>query len=585
MVCIRIAVIDRKKCQPKKCAHECEKFCPGVRMGDETITFDPEKGTPVINEELCTGCGICVKKCPFNAISIINLPEALGSPVHQYGKNGFRLFGLPTPKKGIVGVIGRNGTGKTTLVRILSGGLVPNMGKEKLEYWGPVLEKFKRTEVGQYLEKIASRKARLAVKPQEVDQIPRMFSGTVREMIDKYDETGKARELVREFGLESCLDTLVSQVSGGELQRAALISTISRNAEYFFFDEPSSFLDVKQRINAARIIREHLGEKFVFVVEHDLAVLDYLTDYVHVVYGKPGAYGIVSSLKPSRSGINEFLEGFLKTENVRIRDYPIRFEAKPPADAWKGKKRIEYGGFVKSFESFTLRADPGEVVKGEVVGILGPNGIGKTTFVKVLAGEEKPDAGTPGIDEKISYKPQYISLEYEGTVREWISEQDVDTEFFKAELELFVRDLYDKQMADLSGGERQRVVTAVALAKNAGICLLDEPSAYLDIEQRMIIAQKIKRASEKREITTMVVDHDIVFQDAVANRILVFSGAPGVQGFAESPESMEEGMNRFLSGMQITFRRDLETGRPRVNKPGSQLDREQKKTGKYYYTG
>ncbi len=582
---MRIAVIDKKKCQPKKCAHECEKYCPGVRMGDETVTFDPETGYPVIDENLCTGCGICVKRCPFGAISIINLPEAVGKPVHQYGKNGFRLFGLPVPRKGIVGIIGRNGTGKTTLLKILSGTLVPNLGHEKLEYWGPVLEKFKRSETGKYLELVANKRAKLAVKPQEVDMIPKVFKGTVRDLIEKYDETGQGRELAKELGLSECLDTPVSRVSGGELQRAAIVSTMSRDAEYFFFDEPSSFLDVKQRIKMARLIRERLGNKHVFVIEHDLAVLDYLTDYVHIVYGKPGAYGIVSGLKPSRSGINEFLEGYLKAENVRIREYAIRFEARPPADAWKGKERIPYNGFTKTFPGFRLEAEPGELIKGEVVGILGPNGIGKTTFVRVLAGEDKPDSGEPGLSETVSYKPQYISIEYEGTVREWVAEQDIDREFFKSELEPIVRDLYDKRITDLSGGEKQRVMTAVALARKAGIMLLDEPSAYLDIEQRLVIAQKIKRASEKREATCMVVDHDIVFQDSVANRILVFQGTPGREGKAGKPEGMEEGMNRFLAEMQITFRRDMETGRPRVNKPGSQLDREQKKTGRYYYTG
>ena len=118
----RIAVLDREKCQPKKCSMECKDFCPGVRVGDETITIG-EDGKPVISEELCTGCGICVHKCPFDAIHIINLPEELEERcVHRYGLNGFALYGLPIPREGKVsGLIGRNGIGKTTALMILAG--------------------------------------------------------------------------------------------------------------------------------------------------------------------------------------------------------------------------------------------------------------------------------------------------------------------------------------------------------------------------------------------------------------------------------------------------------------------------------
>ena len=553
-------------------------------MGDETIQFDEESGYPIIDEGLCTGCGICANKCPFGAIRIINLPEAVGQPAHQYGVNGFRLFGLPTPKKGVVGLIGQNATGKTTLLKILSGTMIPNLGKPKLEYWGPVLENYKHTELGTYLQDLSEGKVKLSMKPQEVDMIPKVFNGTVQQLLNKYDENNKADKLVQELELEHCLDTPVDKISGGELQRAAIITTLSRDADFYFFDEPSSFLDVKQRMKMARILREELEDKYVFVVEHDLAVLDYLTDYVHIVYGVPGAYGIVSNLKHSRAGINEFLTGYLKNENVRIRDYEIKFEPKPPSSEWKNRKKVEYPELVKTFPGFTLEAKQGDVIKGEVISILGPNAIGKTTFVKMLAGKEKPDKGEVKLDEEVSYKPQYITTDYTGTVQDWIQSQDLDLEFFNSELKPIIQDLYPKNMTELSGGEKQRVMTSAALARKAGICLLDEPSAYLDIEQRVLIAQKIKRATEKREITTLVVDHDMVFQDSVGNRILVFTGTPGRKGKAGNPEPMEDGMNKFLGGMQITFRRDPETGRPRVNKEGSQLDKQQKKSGKYYYT-
>ncbi len=127
---MRLAVIDTDRCQPRKCSKECIRFCPGVRIGDETIEFNEEMNKPLISEKLCTGCGICPKKCPFTAISIIGLPEELQEDImHQYGENMFRLFRLPYPRNNsVTGLIGQNGTGKTSIVKILSGEIVPNLG-------------------------------------------------------------------------------------------------------------------------------------------------------------------------------------------------------------------------------------------------------------------------------------------------------------------------------------------------------------------------------------------------------------------------------------------------------------------------
>ncbi|MEM0372348.1 MAG: ATP-binding cassette domain-containing protein, partial [archaeon] len=315
-----------------------------------------------------------------------------------------------------------------------------------------------------------------------------------------------------------------------------------------------------------------------------LAVLDYLADYVHVLYGKPGAYGVVSALRAARAGINEFLDGFLKAENTRIRDYSIRFEVRPPGGAWKSKQKLVYSPFEKKYRSFSLEAEGGEIVRGEVIGILGPNAIGKSTFMRVLAGSEKPDAGEPNFTVKVSYKPQYVDFKDSITVSEHIySQNDFDKDLFEAEIKPIVSDLSEKRLDKLSGGEAQRVAIAAALSKKCDVILLDEPSAFLDIEQRFRLSHIIKRMTEKKEVTTLTIDHDILFQDLVSNRVMIFEGEPGKRGHAKKPESMADGMNDFLSSMKITFRRDPDSGRPRMNKPGSQMDEEQKKNGKYYY--
>jgi len=140
---VRIAVIDRDLCKPKECSLECIRFCPLVRTGTKAIEFDEASGRPVIREQLCLGCGICIKKCPFKAISIVNLPEELERYcVHRYGPNGFKLFRLPTPKEGkVLGIIGLNGVGKTTSLMILSGKLQPNLGRPNMGGDNPLLSR------------------------------------------------------------------------------------------------------------------------------------------------------------------------------------------------------------------------------------------------------------------------------------------------------------------------------------------------------------------------------------------------------------------------------------------------------------
>ncbi|NJE27135.1 ATP-binding cassette domain-containing protein, partial [Thermococcus sp. MV5] len=135
----------------------------------------------------------------------------------------------------------------------------------------------------------------------------------------------------------------IDQLSGGELQRVAIAAALLRNAHFYFFDEPSSYLDIRQRLKVARIIRKLANSgKAVLTVEHDLAVLDYLSDIIHVVYGKPGAYGIFAQPKGTRNGINEFLRGYLRDENVRFRPYEIHFTKSSERQSQASEILVEY---------------------------------------------------------------------------------------------------------------------------------------------------------------------------------------------------------------------------------------------------
>lgn len=593
---MRIAVVERALCRPDRCGRECVRFCPVNRAGTKCVWVDDELKRAVIDERVCIGCGICVRKCPFAAIHIVNLPEKLREDlVFRYGVNGFELFRLPVPKQGaVVGIIGSNGVGKSTSLKLLSGELKPNLGKPEGADWDEILRFFRGSELQTYFKRLKEGGIRAVRKPQEIDAIPKYVKGTVAEVLERVDERGVRFELREELALDKVWDRSVAHLSGGELQKLAVAAALAREADVYMFDEPSSYLDVRERLRVARAIRRLARDerKYVLVVEHDLAVLDYLSDYVHVLYGEPGAYGVVSLPRSVRVGINTFLRGLLKEENVRFRDYEIKFHIKPPERVQRPEAMtIKWGGLRKRLNGFELAAEGGEVYAGEVVGVVGPNGIGKTTFVRLLAGELEPDEGFVAVKPgaKLSYKPQMVAREeLEGTVRDVLVEAGVNVEssFLQSELlvPLGLHKLMDRPVSELSGGELQRVAIAAALGREADIYLLDEPMAYLDVEQRYAVARVVRSLTQDRGATTLVVEHDLVAQDFLADSIIVFRGEPGVRGYASPPLSLREGFNALLKELSITFRRDADTLRPRVNKEGSRLDRYLKSIGEYYYT-
>jgi len=590
---VRIAVLDEERCESKRCGRPCYRFCPPVRNKIEAIIFEGDK--PQIVESLCVGCGICVRKCPFKAISIVNLADELEEDCsHRFGPNTFKLFRLPTPSPGVVlGLLGQNGIGKTTALHILSGEIKPNLGKygEPPE-WTQLIQHFRGSTLQEYFQRLSKGNMKVVHKPQYVDRISRVVSGKVGELLEKVDERNKLGQLTKKLQLETIWNRNLKVLSGGELQRVAVAASICREADVYLFDEPASYLDVKQRLQVAKAIRTLKQDgKTVIVAEHDLAILDYLSDQICVFYGDPGVYGVVSHVHGVRVGINIYLEGYIPDENVRFRKDSIIFHVKPPsAGLTVGESLLQWSEIKKAFGEFEFQAVPGEVKRGEVVGIFGPNGIGKTTFVKVLAGIEEADSGETSNEDglKVSYKPQYISLQYKGTVEELLketAEKEFGTSLYNSQIlqPLKMQLLMDRDVTELSGGELQRVAIAACLSKKAELYLLDEPSAYLDVEDRLSVARTIRRVIENRKVTAFVVEHDVVAQDFIADRLMIFTGEPGIRGFANPPTDLRNGMNSFLKDMKITFRRDPQTKRPRVNKEGSRLDREQKKIGEYYY--
>ena len=197
---------------------------------------------------------LCEEMSPLANV-IVNLAKELGIIRFINTVSILSDYHLPTPKKGtVIGLLGRNGMGKSTIINILSGNIRPNLGKYDNHQlaWDDILDNFRGTELKSHFEKISSGTLRVSIKPQLVYLIPKTFKGTARELLKKYDERHVFDTLVNDLGLTNILDNSVSQLSGGELQRLAVAVAFSKDADYYFFDEPSSYNDIYQRLQVAR---------------------------------------------------------------------------------------------------------------------------------------------------------------------------------------------------------------------------------------------------------------------------------------------------------------------------------------------
>lgn len=591
----RVGVLDKDLCQPQKCGLECIKYCPVNKSGSDCIILNEESPKKAqIDEDICNGCGICVKVCPFDAITIVNLASELATDkIHQYGPNSFRLYKLPTPKKGeVVGLLGRNGMGKSTVVNILAGKLKPNLGRyENPPEWEEIFKHYSGTELKQHFQKIEQNQIRASIKPQQVHHLAEAFNGTGNELLDKYDERGVSRELVRELGLENSMEQSLKELSGGELQRIAVAAAASKDTEFYFFDEPSSYNDVFQRTGVARVIQglAKIG-KSVMVVEHDLTLLDFLSDYIEVLYGEPSAYGIVSNILSTKIGINVFLDGYLPNENVRFRDKKFSMDVSSSStDVFQeGNEIVNYPRLEKKFNSFSVTIEPGKVRKGEVLGIMGANALGKTTMMKMIAGVQKPDIGSIDKKIKIAYKPQYLQNDIDAEVIAVLDKANGGSIEGTQEEEqildpLKIRKLYNKSIRNLSGGELQKIAVASCLIQKVDLYALDEPSAFLDIEDRIAVAKFLQKFVRSFGKSAIIIDHDLQLMDLVSDSMIIFEGESGKEGVATSPMPKPEAMNRFLKSLDMSFRRDERSLRPRVNKAESRLDKDQKTSGNFYY--
>ncbi|CEP63304.1 Fe-S cluster-binding ribosome biosynthesis protein LALA0_S07e07096g [Lachancea lanzarotensis] len=596
----RIAIVNDDRCKPKKCRQECKRACPVVKTGKLCIEVAPTSKIAFISENLCIGCGICVKKCPFDAIQIINLPTNLEAEVtHRYSANSFKLHRLPTPRPGqVLGLVGTNGIGKSTALKILAGKQKPNLGRyDDPPEWQEIIKHFRGSELQNYFTKVLEDDIKAVIKPQYVDNLPRAIKGPVKKVgellklrLERSQED--AKYVIKALDLQNLLKRDVHALSGGELQRFAIGMSCVQTAQVYMFDEPSSYLDVKQRLNAALVIRSLLdATTYVICVEHDLSVLDYLSDFVCILYGVPSVYGVVTLPASVREGINIFLDGHIPSENMRFRGEALQFrmvDAQEQLEVGDATRAFTYPNMKRTQGDFKLQVESGSFSDSEIIVMMGENGTGKTTLIKLLAGALPADDGTEVPKLNVSMKPQTISPKFPGTVRQLFFKR-IRGQFLNPQFQtdvvkpLRIDDIIDQEVQHLSGGELQRVAIVLSLGIVADIYLIDEPSAYLDSEQRIICSKVIRRFILHNKKTAFIVEHDFIMATYLADKVIVFDGTPSQSARAGTPESLLTGCNRFLKNLNVTFRRDPNSFRPRINKLDSQMDKEQKLSGNYFF--
>lgn len=578
----RIIVINHEKCKPKTPTFDYlvskSKVC-----GKNCITKEDKK--IIVSEEACMVCFNLAKRAPGDAVKVVNLPSNLSTEaVFRYSANSFKLHGIPIPKaRKVLGLLGVNGIGKSTALKLLTGELIPNFEKyDPIPTKKDVLKHYRGNEIQKYLTQLYGNKIKISVKPQNINKYTKSHKNTtVENFLEMVDHP-----CIEKLELTHLMLQKIGNLSGGELQRVIIAKTCLKEAQIYFFDEPSSFLDVKQRIVASECIRKLTEEnKYVVVVEHDLSILDYLSDYIQVIYGMPGVYGVITKPSMVSNAINQFINGYILNDNIRFRSYGLNFKTSTEDVKVISKLGMSYPSLKHSYPGFTLQVSPGVFNFGEVTCLLGQNGCGKTTFMKLLV---KYFANSAKNNFAVSFKKQQLKLNHPGTVQDMMEEQ-INSALCDRFFRLFVlkplqiNKIKKLKVNSLSGGEMQKLAIVLCLGTSASVYLLDEPSAGLDCEQRLIVAKVIRKwIVNHLGKTCFLIEHDFLISTSIADRIIVYQGIPGVNTIASQPMALKIGFNKFLKDLNVSFRNDPENSRPRINKLNSVKDREQKSRNEFF---
>lgn len=551
----KIAIIDHNKCKPNTPAYDYlrakSKIC-----GRHCIHIDGKK--ICISENACALCYNIAKRAPGDAVTVVNLPSESLTVTHSYGPNSFKLHGLPSPQPGtVLGLLGANGIGKSTAISILSGEVFPNFGAE-IGTEKQVLDTFRGSALQKYF-KALKRGLKVIYKHQDM----------------QYYVTR---------------DPEFAHLSGGEQQLRICMEVAATDADVYIFDEPTNYLDVKQRLVVADIIQGLRKESnYIIVTDHDLSFMDYCSDSISVMYGVAGAYGVASVSYTAPEAINHYLDGYLPTENMRFRSEPFAYcrnLENLDIELLKSATDFSYPDIEIQYPGFSLHAVAGVVPShSSVTIILGENGTGKTSFLKAIQ-----DQLGLSMSVKSQY-PKFNNVRDDCTVRTLLATyatKAIIDPMFRSDVvkTLDVDNLMDKQLRTLSGGEQQRIAVVCCLAQEKDLYILDEPSAMLDIEQRVNLTKVVKRFIYHNRKAAFIVEHDISVALAIGkelnSHVIVFNKESDGVSVASLPMNMQQGMNEFLKILGVTFRRNEKYKRHRINKLDSAKDIQQRKTGQYF---
>ncbi|MCS7087907.1 MAG: energy-dependent translational throttle protein EttA [Thermoflexales bacterium] len=496
-----------------------------------------------------------------------------------------------------IGVIGLNGSGKSTLLRIMAGVDNDYIGETYLSpgYTRGYLEQEPQLDPNKTVREVVEE----AVQPvvnllRQYEAINEKFSepdadydaliaeqARLQEELDRHDAWTLDQRLEVAMDALRCPppDTPIRVLSGGERRRVALCRLLLAEPDILLLDEPTNHLDAESVSWLEKHLREYKGT--VIAVTHDRYFLDNVAEWILELdrgYGIPwkGNYSSWLEQKAKRLAEEEKADRkrqkTLERELEWIRMSPKARQAKSKArvaayekllsqETEKRREELEIyippgprlGDVVIEFENVSKRYGDRvlyenlsfKVPPGAIVGIIGPNGVGKTTLFRMIVGQEKPDSGTIRIGEtvKIGYADQLRPLDGDKTVWEEISGGEeylqlgprrVPSRAYVASFNFLGSD-QQKKVSALSGGERNRVHLAKTLKEGANVLLLDEPTNDLDVNT----LRALEDALENFAGSALIISHDRWFLDRVATHILAIEDDGEVRWFVGNVSEYE----------------------------------------------
>jgi ATP-binding cassette ChvD family protein len=497
-----------------------------------------------------------------------------------------------------IGVVGPNGAGKSTLLKILAGIEQPSNGEARLMpgfsvgllAQEPVLDADK-TVLENVEDGVAETKAMMARFNEIAEQMATDYSdelleemGKLQEQLDHRNAWDLDSQLAQAMDALRCPpgDASVTQLSGGEKRRVALCKLLLEQPDLLLLDEPTNHLDAE----SVNWLEQHLAKYpgTIVAITHDRYFLDHVATWILELdrgqfYPYEGNYSTYLETKQTRLKVEgqkdakkakrlkdelEWVRSNAKARQTKSKARLQRYEEMAseadktrkldfeeiqiPPGPRLGNTVVEVKNLTKGFDDRVLIEDLSfSLPPNGIVGVIGPNGVGKTTLFKMIVGEETPDQGKINVGEtvEISYVDQYRGR-IDDTKNVWESISDGETFITVGKVEIpsrayvaafgFKGSDQQKPSGVLSGGERNRVNLALTLKQGGNLLLLDEPTNDLDVET----LGSLENALLDFPGCAVITSHDRWFLDRVATHILAWEGDANWFWFEGNFESYEK---------------------------------------------